>query len=85
MSRLQAYFLCLEGTVSITVPGAAAETALLNRHDAAELQYGPPESSASSSSHQSVDFTVSVAGGQAERGHVLVVEMMKEGTGRTDL
>ena len=67
----------MEGSVSIS---GSDETTTLSRHDAAEL-YG----SLGSSAIASVDYVVSVPSGQGERAHVLVIEMMRDGTGRTDL
>lgn len=73
----QAYFLCMEGSVAIS---GSDESTTLSRHDSAEL-YGSLVSRASTS----VDFVVSVPSDQGERSHVLIVEMLREGTGRTDL
>lgn len=65
----QAYLLCMEGAVGAVVNGI--ETAL-NRHDAAEL-VGPLTLQ-----------TISKAEG-AETAHLLLVEMLATGEGRTDI
>lgn len=72
----QAYVLCIEGCVSLRHSTEPEHKVSLSRHDASEL-LGSDEGEYVFANELDESF--------GERAHVLVVEMQRDGSGRTDV